>query len=82
MDQVLAEHQDQVAFTEDQDPVQQFAAEGPDDAFADGVHPWRPRRSGGDDPQSFGVDHLPERDGEERIAIMNQEPGTLARRGP
>jgi hypothetical protein len=28
MDQVLAEHQDQVAFTEDQDPVQQFAAEG------------------------------------------------------
>jgi len=37
MDQVLAEHQDQVAFTEDQDPVQQFTAEGSDDAFADGV---------------------------------------------
>lgn len=37
MDQVLAEHQDQAAFSEDQDPAQQFAAEGPDDAFADGV---------------------------------------------
>lgn len=35
-------------------------------------HPWRPRQSG-DDPQSFGLEHLPERGGEERIAIMNQE---------
>jgi hypothetical protein len=28
MSQVLAEHQDQVAFAEDQDPVQQLAAQG------------------------------------------------------
>ena len=57
-------------------PVTQ--AEGSDDAFADGVHPWRPRQGGdeqgGDDPQSFSLEHLGERGGEERIAIMNQEP--------
>jgi hypothetical protein len=41
MDQVLAEHQGQVTLAEDQDPVQQLTAEGPDDALADGVHPWR-----------------------------------------
>ena len=34
---------------------------------------WRPRQVG-DDPQSFGLEHLPECGGEERIAIMNQEP--------
>ena len=51
MGHVLAEHQVQVAVAEDQGPVQQSAAEGPDDALADGVHPWRPRQ-GGDGPQS------------------------------
>ncbi|MCO6008500.1 hypothetical protein NE236_26335 [Actinoallomurus purpureus] len=44
MGQVLAEHQGQMAFAEDQDPVQEFAAEGSDDAFADGVHPRRLRQ--------------------------------------
>jgi hypothetical protein len=73
MDQVLTEHQDQVTFTEDQKTVQQFAAEGPDDAFADGIHPWRPRQ-GGDDPQSFGLEHLTERGGKKEITIMNKEP--------
>ncbi|MET8053981.1 PQQ-binding-like beta-propeller repeat protein [Streptosporangium sp. NPDC005286] len=67
MDQVLAKHQGQVAFAKDQDPVQQFAAEGSDHAFADGLHPWRLRR-GGDDPQPSGLEHLGERGGEERIA--------------
>ncbi len=38
---VLAEHPGQVAFAEDQDPVEQLAAEGPVDALADGVHLWR-----------------------------------------
>ena len=47
---VLAEHQVQVALIEDQGPVQQFAADGPDNALADGVHPRRPGQSG-DDPQ-------------------------------
>ena len=37
VDQVLAEYQGQLALAEDQGPVQQFAAEGPDDALADGV---------------------------------------------
>jgi hypothetical protein len=41
MDQVLAEHQSQVAHIEDQGPVQQFAAEGPDDVLADGIAPHR-----------------------------------------
>jgi hypothetical protein len=41
MGQVLAEYQDQVALIEDQDPVQQLAAEGPDDTLADGVAPHR-----------------------------------------
>ena len=77
MGQVLAEHQVQVAFAEDQDPVQQLAAERPDDALAAGVHPRRPRQDG-DDPQSLSLEHLPERGGEERIAIMNQEPQRAA----
>jgi hypothetical protein len=72
MGQVLAA-QVQVALAADQGPVQQLAAEGPDDAFADGVHSRRPRQSS-DDPQTFGLEHLPERGGEQRIAIMNQEP--------
>jgi hypothetical protein len=37
VDQVLAERQGQVAFADDQDPVQQFTAESSDDALADGV---------------------------------------------
>ena len=37
MDQVLTEHQGQVALAEDQGPVQQLTAEGPDDALADSV---------------------------------------------
>jgi hypothetical protein len=73
MDQVLAEYQSQVVFAEDQYPVQEFAAEASDDAFADGVHPWG-LRQGGDDPQAFGLEHLGERGGEERVTIANQEP--------
>jgi hypothetical protein len=37
MGQVLAEHYVQVAVTEDQGPVRQFSAQGPDDALADGI---------------------------------------------
>jgi hypothetical protein len=60
VDQVPAEYQGQVAFAEDQDPVQEFTAEGSDDAFADGVHPWR-LRQGFDDLQLFDFEHLGER---------------------
>lgn len=42
-------------------------------AFADGVHPRRPR-PGGDHPQPVGPEHRPGRGGENRIAIMNREP--------
>jgi hypothetical protein len=73
LDHVLAEHQSQMASAEDQGPVQQLAAESPDDTLADGVHPRRPRQAG-DDPQPLGPEHLPERSGKERIAILNQEP--------
>jgi len=41
---------------------------GPDDAFADDVHARRPRR-GGDDPQSFGFEHLPERGDREGVVV-------------
>ena len=44
MGHVLAEYQGQVALVEDQDLVEQFAAECPDDALADGVHPRRLRQ--------------------------------------
>ena len=37
MGQVLAEHQIQVAVVEDQGPVRQSAAEGPDDALFGGL---------------------------------------------
>ena len=37
MGHILAEYQGQVALTEDQGPVQQLAAESPDDALTDGV---------------------------------------------
>src|SRR4051812_45009284 len=71
--QVLAEHQCPMPFTEDQDPVQAYTAEGSDDAFADGVHPRR-LRQGRDDSRLFGFEHLPKRGSEERITIINQEP--------
>ena len=54
VEQVLAEHRGQVAFAKDQDPVQPFAAECSNDAFADGVHP-RGLRHRWDDPQLFGL---------------------------
>jgi hypothetical protein len=41
MDQVLAKHQSQVALIEDQGPVQQLTAEGPDDALTGGIAPHR-----------------------------------------
>ena len=37
MDQVLAEHQDQVAFPGDQQPVSAFGADGAHEAFRIGV---------------------------------------------
>ena len=73
MGHVLAKHQGQVALAEDQDPVQQLAAEGPVDALADGVHPRR-LRQGGDGPQSRSLEHLAERGGEDRVAVVDQEP--------
>jgi hypothetical protein len=73
MVQVLTKHRCQMAFTEDQGPVQELTTESADDAFADGVHPRRLWQSG-DDPQPFGIEHLTERGSEQRIAIMNQEP--------
>jgi hypothetical protein len=73
VDQVLAEYQSNVAFAEDQNPVQELAADGSDDAFADGVHPRGPRQRC-DDPQPFSYEHLTERGGEEGTAIMDNKP--------
>jgi hypothetical protein len=65
MDQMLLEPASQVAFIDDQNPVQGFAAQGADDALADGVHPRRSRQ-GGDDLRPFGCEDLPEYEGDER----------------
>jgi hypothetical protein len=66
-----------------------FSADGPQVDHVPGglgfdvrwpLHPRRVRH-GGDDPESFGCEHFPERGGEQRIAVMNQEPrraGALA----
>ena len=62
-----------MSFTEDQGPVKQLAAQGPDDAFADSVHPRR-FGQGGDAPQPLGREHFPERGGEQRVAVVNEEP--------
>ena len=80
MDHVLAEHEGQVALTENQDPVEQLAAEVPltrsQMAFIRGR-----LRQGSDNPQSLGPEHLTERGGEHRIAIMNQNRN-VPRRSP
>jgi hypothetical protein len=46
MEQVLAEHQGQVAFAENQDPVQELTAEGSDDPSADAPRSDSPAPSG------------------------------------
>ena len=37
VDQILLEHEGQVAFVEDQDPVQEFTSQGADSPLADGT---------------------------------------------
>ena len=46
VDQVFGQYPPQMVLAEDQQPVEQFTAQGADDPFADGVCSGHPRRAG------------------------------------
>jgi hypothetical protein len=73
VDQVFAEDQGQVLLVDDQDPVQEFRAERSDHSLANGVHP-RGLRQRLSDLHPFGLEHLRERGGEDRVAVVDEEP--------
>ncbi len=67
-----------MSLAEDQHAVQEFAAQGADQAFADRVHPGC--LDGADqDPGAGGLEDGVERGGEVRSAVADQEP--VATRG-
>jgi hypothetical protein len=61
-----------MAFVDDQDPVEQFAAQGSNHPFADRV---RPERSGriGQDLNAVGGEDRVERPGESGVSVSEQE---------
>ncbi len=61
---------------EDQDAVQELAAQGADQALADRVHARR-LDSGTQDPGTGGLEHGVERGGEVRSAVTDQELDVL-----
>ena len=66
----------QVLLAEDQDAVQELAAQGADQALADRVHARR-LDSGTQDPGTGGLEHGVERGGEVRSAVTDQELDVL-----
>src|ERR1019366_5492749 len=62
----------QMSLAEDQHAVQEFAAQGADEALADRVHPRRPD-GGAHDPGAGGLEDGVERVGEVRSAVAEQE---------
>jgi len=66
----------QVCLTEDQRPVEEFAAQGADEAFADRVHP-RHLDRGAQDPGTGGLEDSVELNGEVRAAVTDQESDVL-----
>src|SRR5262249_44890364 len=66
----------QMAFPEDQHAVQEFTAQGTDEALADRVHP---RRLDGraHNPDAGGLEYGVERGSEVRSTIADQEPDVL-----
>jgi hypothetical protein len=71
------EHDAQVAFTCDENPVGVLAANRSDDAFSDRFHPWRLRRSK-HDVDADGGEHSIEGHGELRIPVSDQVREALA----
>jgi hypothetical protein len=68
----------QMSLADDQQAIQEFAAQGADQALADRVHARR-LHSGAQDPGTGGLEDGVERGGEVRSAVADQEP--VATRG-
>ena len=62
----------QVCLAEDQHPVEEFSAQGADEALADRVHPRR-LDSGTPNPGTGGLEYGVKGAGEVRPAVTNQE---------
>ena len=70
---VVTKHGRGVPLVDDQDAVEELAAEAADEAFGDRVGPWRPHRRPEDADLDGGEDRV-ERRGELGIAVPDEEP--------
>ena len=70
---ILAQHGGEVASSGDQDVVEAFSAQCPDEAFRDRVRPWSSGR-GADDPDVDAGEDRVERGGELAVPVADQEP--------
>jgi hypothetical protein len=70
---ILAQHGGEVASSDDQDVVEAFSAQCPDEAFRDRVRPWTSGR-GADDPDVDAGEDRVERGGELAVPVADQEP--------
>ena len=73
----LPEHGRGVLLVDDQDPVEEFAADGADEAFGDGVGLRCPHRCL-DDADVDGGEHGVEGGGELGVAVPEEEPEPLS----
>jgi len=73
---ILHEDRVQVCRAEDQDPVEEFAAQGADEALADRVHARR-LDGGAQDGGAGGLEYGVEGAGEVRSAVADQAPDVL-----
>ena len=69
----VAQHGCSVSSVDDQETVEQFAADGADESFGDRVRPWRAHRRL-DDLDVDGGEHGVEGGGELGVAVADQEP--------
>ena len=70
--QVFGQYLAQVVVVDDQQPVEEFSAQGACDSFADGVRFGR-LRGAGENPDAFRGEHCVERIGELARAVPDQE---------
>ena len=71
--EVLLQYHREVALSGDQELVEAFPAQCPDEAFRDRVRPWCPYR-GADDPDVGTGEDRVERGGELAVPVADQEP--------
>ena len=74
--QVLAQHDVEVAGSGDQEVVEAFSAQGPDEPFGNGVRPGCPD-GGADDADVGAGEYGVERGGELAVSVAYQEPEPL-----